>query len=181
MNLNPTRRSGHSTWTDPSVVSLTEATRLALAERLARHGRPARPHPMRAAAQRLQERLAALTVVDPTAGAERVVDALEPLAHRVVAVGTVPELSLVLQPRFGSAGDVLVDELVRDLRLEVVACDDPQLALARDGARRFGKGRHLAALNFGDPFAYALAADRALPLLVVGDVFPHTDGERLAM
>lgn len=76
---------------------------------------------------------------------------------------------------------VLVDELVRDLRLEVVACDGPQLVLARDGARRFGTGRHQAALNFGDLFAYALAADRALPLLFVGDDFPHTDVERLAM
>jgi len=29
VNLNPTRRSGHTTWTGPSVVSLTEAIRLA--------------------------------------------------------------------------------------------------------------------------------------------------------
>lgn len=67
------------------------------------------------------------------------------------------------------------DEAIRDLRLDVVPLDDSQLAWARDGARRFGKGRHPAALNIGDLYAYALAMDRALPLLFVGHDFADTD------
>lgn len=45
--------------------SLTEAIRIALAERLERLKRPDRRYPMREAARRIQERLAALPAVDP--------------------------------------------------------------------------------------------------------------------
>ncbi len=40
---------------------------------------------------------------------------------------------------------------------------------------RFGKGRHPAALNFGDCFSYALAKLRDEPLLFKGDDFSKTD------
>ena len=56
-------------------------------------------------------------------------------------------------------------------------CADPQLQvdLAFEGFRRFGKGRHRAGLNFGDLFAYGLAAALGEPLLFKGDDFGHTD------
>lgn len=110
--------------------------------------------------------------------AERLLGVLENLTFRLVSAGSVLELSLVLQARHGSPADVMVDELVRDLHLDVVPFDGPQLVLARDGARRFGKGRHAAALNFGDLYAYALAMDRQLPLLVVGGDLLLTDVEQ---
>jgi ribonuclease VapC len=40
---------------------------------------------------------------------------------------------------------------------------------------RFGKGRHPAALNFGDCMSYALASVSGLPLLYAGTDFSHTD------
>lgn len=46
--------------------------------------------------------------------------------------------------------------------------------------RRFGRGRHPAALNYGDCFSYALAATRGVPLLCVGNDFRQTDLEVLA-
>jgi len=42
---------------------------------------------------------------------------------------------------------------------------------------RFGKGRHPAALNMGDCFAYACAATRGQALLFKGDDFTRTDME----
>jgi ribonuclease VapC len=42
---------------------------------------------------------------------------------------------------------------------------------------RFGKGRHAAALNMGDCFAYACARSIDVPLLFKGDDFPQTDIE----
>jgi uncharacterized protein with PIN domain len=42
-------------------------------------------------------------------------------------------------------------------------------------ARRWGRGAHAAALNFGDGFAYALAHSRNAPLLFVGRDFSRTD------
>jgi ribonuclease VapC len=47
--------------------------------------------------------------------------------------------------------------------------------VARDAFLRYGKGRHEAALNFGDCAAYALARSRNLPLLFKGEDFPRTD------
>lgn len=40
---------------------------------------------------------------------------------------------------------------------------------------RFGKGRHPAALNLGDCFAYAAARTLGVPLLFKGDDFARTD------
>ena len=40
---------------------------------------------------------------------------------------------------------------------------------------RWGKGLHPASLNFGDCFAYALAAEHGCPLLYVGGDFAQTD------
>jgi ribonuclease VapC len=53
--------------------------------------------------------------------------------------------------------------------------DAEQMAIAREAARAFGRGRHRAALNFGDCFSYAVAVSRGEPLLFVGDDFTHTD------
>jgi len=41
--------------------------------------------------------------------------------------------------------------------------------------RRWGKGVHPASLNYGDCFAYALARERNLPLLYIGQDFAQTD------
>ena len=50
-------------------------------------------------------------------------------------------------------------------------------AIAVAAFDRFGKGRHPAALNFGDCFAYAGARLARMPLLYKGDDFPLTDIE----
>ena len=42
---------------------------------------------------------------------------------------------------------------------------------------RYGKGRHPAALNFGDCLTYGLAKLSALPLLCIGGDFAQTDLE----
>jgi ribonuclease VapC len=46
---------------------------------------------------------------------------------------------------------------------------------AIDAFQRFGKGRHPAALNMGDCFAYACAKRLGVPLLYKGDDFSLTD------
>ena len=50
-----------------------------------------------------------------------------------------------------------------------------QAHLARQAFVDFGKGRHPAALNFGDCFAYALAKITGEPLLFKGEDFRKTD------
>ena len=67
--------------------------------------------------------------------------------------------------------DALIARL--ELRIEPLTLDHARAA--RDGFRRFGQTRHPAGLNFGDCFAYALAATTREPLLFKGDDFARTD------
>ena len=68
-------------------------------------------------------------------------------------------------------------ELLREFKIEIVPFDERQADIARDAFIRFGKGRHKAALNFGDCAAYALAVAEAEPLLFKGTDFGATDVE----
>ena len=107
--------------------------------------------------------------------ADRLVGAIEADRTRLVSSATVVEASLVLLGRYGEAGDVQLDRLLRTIGAEVVPVGEEQVMLARDAELRFGRGRHPAALNFGDCFSYALAVARGESLLFVGDDFAMTD------
>jgi ribonuclease VapC len=96
---------------------------------------------------------------------------------RLISAASVIESSLVLLGRYGEAGEALLDRLLRGIGAEVVPVGEEQVVLARDAALRFGRGRHPAALNFGDCFSYALSVTRGEPLLFVGDDFSKTDVE----
>lgn len=108
-------------------------------------------------------------------GASRLVAAIEQAPVRLISAGTVVEAALVLLGRYGERGEVQLDTLLRSLHAEIIAFDADQVAIARDAARSFGRGRHRAALNFGDCFSYALAVSRGEPLLFVGEDFASTD------
>jgi ribonuclease VapC len=75
------------------------------------------------------------------------------------------------------AAEVAVEEflVLIGIKVEPVAAEVRSTAL--DAFARFGKGRHPAALNFGDCFAYACARQAGVPLLYKGDDFPLTDAE----
>jgi len=109
--------------------------------------------------------------------ADRLVSAMEADRTRLISAASVVESSLVLLGRYGEAGEALLDRLLRGIGAEVVPVGEEQVVLARDAALRFGRGRHPAALNFGDCFSYALSVTRGEPLLFVGDDFSKTDVE----
>jgi ribonuclease VapC len=85
------------------------------------------------------------------------------------------EASIVLAARFGESADKELDILLHKADIETVSLTSEQTELAREAWKRFGKGRHAAALNFGDCFSYALAKSLGAPLLFVGDDFGKTD------
>jgi ribonuclease VapC len=95
-----------------------------------------------------------------------------------ISTGTYVEASMVMELRFGDRGGREIDSLIEDVAIETVAFDQAQARVAREAFRRFGRGRHRAALNLGDCFSYALAKSRDAPLLFKGDDFIHTDVER---
>ncbi|APH02851.1 type II toxin-antitoxin system VapC family toxin [Janibacter indicus] len=93
-----------------------------------------------------------------------------------ISAGSLLEASIVLDARQPLRTSRRLDRLVADLRLDVVPVDEQQVTAARAAYRDYGKGSgHAAGLNFGDCFAYALAATTGEPLLFKGDDFTHTD------
>lgn len=120
--------------------------------------------------------IVAMMTGEPTA--ERLALAVEADPERLVSAATVVETSLVLLGRYGEVGEAQLDRFLRGIGAEVVPVTAQQVTLARDAALRFGKGRHRAALNFGDCFSYALAVERTVPLLFVGEAFAQCDVER---
>jgi ribonuclease VapC len=110
------------------------------------------------------------------------VDAM--LEADVVRIGapTLVEVSLVFAGRVrrtaGPDTDRAVADLVRELGATVVPFGEAEWRCAADAFKRYGRGRHKAALNFGDCLAYATASVAGDSLLFVGDDFRHTDLRR---
>lgn len=96
---------------------------------------------------------------------------------RMVSVVSKLEAGLVLVGRYGEPGGDELDALLLRLQATIIPFDDHQAGIARQAFVRFGKGRHPAALNFGDCAAYALAISEAEPLLFKGTGFGRTDVE----
>ena len=94
---------------------------------------------------------------------------------RLMSAASVFESAFVIESRKGPAGGREFDLLLHRAQVEVVPFTREQFEVARDGWRRFGKGRHAAGLNMGDCFSYALAVTSGEPLLFKGDDFGLTD------
>ena len=62
-----------------------------------------------------------------------------------------------------------------DFGIQCVTIGEPESDLAAFAYAKFGKGRHPAALNMGDCFAYACAKANNAKLLFKGDDFSKTD------
>ncbi|MBL8536782.1 MAG: type II toxin-antitoxin system VapC family toxin [Hyphomonadaceae bacterium] len=100
------------------------------------------------------------------------ITALDAADAIVISAATLAEALLVSALR--NTGPEM-RELIEELGCEIAPVTE---AVARRVARayaRWGKDVHPAGLNFGDCFAYALAEERACPLLFVGDDFLRTD------
>jgi ribonuclease VapC len=120
---------------------------------------------------------ALLAILEGESIAQRLVDALSAADAIRVSAGTALEAGIVVEARRGEAGGRELDLLLHRLRADVVSVTAEHVEIARDAYRRYGKGHHPAALNFGDCFAYALASALGEPLMFVGNDFSRTDVE----
>ena len=68
-----------------------------------------------------------------------------------------------------------VQEFLETGGFRFVGIGERELDLAADAYAQFGKGRHPAALNMGDCFAYACAKANGATLLYKGEDFAKTD------
>lgn len=107
--------------------------------------------------------------------AESMAEALNEASTRLISAVTRVELSFVIEGRKGEAGRQDLERLLASGGFEVVAVTPHHAQLAIAAFRRFGRGRHPAALNIGDCFSYALAVATDQPLLFKGRDFARTD------
>ena len=103
------------------------------------------------------------------------IEAIDTAETKAMSAATFVETSIVIESRFGAEGIQDLDLFLERSEVELVAVDPEQAHEARVAYRRFGKGRHRAALNFGDCFSYALARALRQPLLCEGGDFASTD------
>ncbi len=115
---------------------------------------------------------ALMAVVLDEPDAERCSAELENTSEIAISAVTVAEALIVAAMRkVGPEMQRLIDEL----GFEVAPVTPAVARRVAHAYERWGKGIHPAGLNFGDCFAYALAQERACPLLYVGDAFSRTD------
>src|SRR5437016_3768968 len=77
-----------------------------------------------------------------------------------MSVVSVAETSVALLAKRRDYDAACLDESLSTLRIDIRAVDLNQGLLAREAFFKYGRGRGLAELNFGDCFAYALAKAR---------------------
>ncbi len=108
-------------------------------------------------------------------GHERLIERIGAAEVVVVGVPTLLETTMVLTARLGQDARPMLAAFLRRVEAEVVAFHEEHLDAATGAFLRFGRGRHPAALNFGDCMSYAVASVAGMALLFTGDDFARTD------
>lgn len=118
--------------------------------------------------------LVAILRLEPDAG--RYNDAIAGTDRPKISAVNYVEAAIVVESARDPVATRRFDQFVTESGLSLVPVTASQALAARAAYRDFGKGSgHPARLNFGDCFAYALAAESGEPLLFKGDDFGHTD------
>ena len=108
-------------------------------------------------------------------GYERLMDRIDDADVVVVGVPTLLESFMVLTARLGHDARPMLFAFLRRLEAEVIPFNQEHMDAAATAFIRFGRGRHPAALNFGDCMSYAVASVAGMPLLFIGEDFTRTD------
>ena len=86
------------------------------------------------------------------------------------------ETAIVIDGLRNPVQSARLDELIEEMEIVIEPVTVTQARIAREAYRNYGKGSgHLANLNFGDCFSYALAREKREPILYKGEDFSKTD------
>lgn len=116
-------------------------------------------------------------IQDERPHAAQVAAALAGARQPVMSAPTIAECLIVLTARHGPVGRTVFERLRTEINLDVAHFTDEHAAAALRAFLQYGKGRHRAALNFGDCMTYAAAQLSHEPLLAIGNDFTETDLE----
>jgi ribonuclease VapC len=118
---------------------------------------------------------AAFAIIAQEPDADLFAETIEAFDERRMSAVSILELNIVVANRFGSADIARVEQFLTRADVRSIPFDADCERVATSAFVRFGKGRHAAALNFGDCAAYALAQLLNEPLLFKGGDFLKTD------
>lgn len=115
----------------------------------------------------------AIAVKEP--GYESLLEALARTARLGIGAPTLVETAIVLSARLNRDARGLLSRFLLEGDVAIVPFTDAHFGTAMDAWLRYGRGRHLANLNFGDCLSYATARLAGEPLLFTGLDFRRTD------
>lgn len=118
---------------------------------------------------------AIVAIIFQERGHEQLIDALLERGPAGISAPTLLEASIVTTARLQKDSSALISRIIAEFDITTVSFGEEHAQAAFRAWLRFGKGRHRAALNFGDCIAYAVAKLSKEPLLCIGRDFAETD------
>ena len=98
-----------------------------------------------------------------------------------MSAATLVETTAVMLGRSGERAVSNLNDYIEAARIDIVPVTISQARLAQQAYMNYGKGRHAAALNFGDCFAYALAKESGEALFHKGNDFNQKDIKHITL
>ena len=118
---------------------------------------------------------AIVAIVFKESGYEDLLSRMESAPIAAAGAPTLAETGIILSARLGEVAVGLLERLLDELEIQEIPFGELHWRESVEAYRRFGRGRHPAALNFGDCMTYAVAILTGEPLLFVGSDFSETD------
>lgn len=118
---------------------------------------------------------AVVSVILEEEGHARLVEAMAGAANLAIGAPTLLETGMVMIASLDLHGRALLAQFLERNRVVTIPFDDRHWSVAAEAFIRYGKGRHPAALNYGDCMTYATARLADHPLLFTGEDFARTD------
>ncbi len=118
---------------------------------------------------------AIVAILFQEAGYEKLAQKIVDASDVGIGTATLVETGIVLSARLGKDARPLLTRFLAETGISAISLQEIHFGLAVGAWLKYGKGRHPAALNFGDCLSYAVAKAARVPLLCVGEDFPQTD------
>lgn len=118
---------------------------------------------------------AIMAIVFEEPEADALISVLSSGSDAAIGAPTLVEAGIVLGCRLGFDKRGLLPRFLQEFGIAEIPFGEVHWKAAVDAYERFGRGRHRAALSYGDCLSYATAKLASRPLLCVGEDFRHTD------
>jgi ribonuclease VapC len=118
---------------------------------------------------------AILAIVLQEPGYEVLVEKVANSSALWIGAPTLAEAGILLENRIGKDASGVLVQFLHEWKISVIPFGSDHWREAVHTYSRYGKGKHKAALNFGDCLTYAVARMSRKPLLCTRNDFSKTD------